>query len=159
MKADMKGLNEEVVRLLREKNMVISAAESCTGGLFAALITDVSGSSSVIKESYITYANSAKINLLGVKEETLNTLGAVSGEVARQMAQGLMERTGADVCVGITGIAGPTGGTEEKPVGLVYAGINIKGQTEVLKMNNKGSRGEVREKSCYEVLKYIKEHI
>lgn len=159
MKADMQGINTEVVRLLKEKNMTITAAESCTGGLFAALITDVPGSSSVINESYITYANSAKMSLLGVKKETLDTLGAVSEETAREMAEGLMKRTGAHVCVGITGIAGPTGGTVEKPVGLVYAGINIKGNTEVLKMNHQGNRGEVREKTCHEVFKYIKEHI
>ena len=159
MKSDMKGINTEVVHLLDDKGLHISAAESCTGGLFAALITDVPGAADVLNESYGTYANSAKVNILGEKQATLDAVGAVSHETAYEMEEGLKSRTGADVCVGITGIAGPTGGTKEKPVGLVYAGICINGKTEVMEMHHDGDREGVREKTCYEVFKYIKEHI
>lgn len=159
MKANMQGINTEVVHLLDDKHLHISSAESCTGGLFAALITDVPGAADVLNEAFVTYANSAKVKHLGVKQETLDTVGAVSRETAYEMATGLHERTGADVCVGITGIAGPTGGTKEKPVGLVYAGIYINGKTEVIEMHHSGDREDVREKTCYEVFKYIREHI
>ena len=159
MKSDMKGLNTEVVHLLDDKGLHISAAESCTGGLFAALITDVPGAADVLNESYVTYANEAKVKILGVKQSTLDAVGAVSRETAHEMAEGLKNRTGADVCVGITGIAGPTGGTKEKPVGLVYAGICINGKTEVIEMHHDGDREDVREKTCLEVFRYIKEHI
>ncbi len=159
MKSDMKGLNTEVVHLLDDKGLHISAAESCTGGLFAALITDVPGAADVLNESYVTYANEAKVKILGVKQSTLDAVGAVSRETAYEMAEGLKNRTGADVCIGITGIAGPTGGTKEKPVGLVYAGICINGETEVIEMHHDGDREDVREKTCLEVFRYIKEHI
>ena len=131
MKAEVNGLNEKVVKMLAERKMTVSAAESCTGGLFAALITNVSGASEVLNESFVTYANSAKMKYLGVKGETLEKHGAVSYETAFEMAEGLRKNTGADVTVGITGIAGPTGGTKEKPVGLVYVGICVMGETEV----------------------------
>lgn len=159
MKAEADGLNEEVVRLLAKNKMTISAAESCTGGLFAALITNVAGASEVINESFVTYADEAKMKLLGVKKETLSRHGAVSRETAREMARGLQERSGADVCVGITGIAGPDGGTKEKPVGLVYAGICMNGKTEVVEMRHEGNREQVREKTCRAVLEYIKNSI
>lgn len=159
MKAEVNGLNKEVVELLCSKGMKISAAESCTGGLFAALITDVSGASDVLDESFVTYANSAKMKHLGVKKETLEKHGAVSYETAFEMASGLHIRTGADVTVGITGIAGPGGGTAKKPVGLVYAGVCINGETEVIKMNHSGNREEVREKTCGQVFETIKNKI
>lgn len=159
MKAEVNCLNEDVVKLLTEKKMTISAGESCTGGLFAALITNVSGASDVINESFVTYSNSAKMKYLGVNPDTLEKHGAVSRETAYEMAEGLRNNTGTDVAVGITGIAGPSGETPQKPVGLVYAGICINGETNVLKMNHSGNRDEVREKTCIEVLKYIKEHI
>lgn len=159
MIAEMNGLNDEVVLLLIEHNMTIAAAESCTGGLFAALITEVAGASAVINESFVTYANSAKMKHLGVKEATLDAHGAVSRETAYEMAEGLSKRTGADITVGITGIAGPDGGTKEKPVGLVYAGICINGKTEVIKMNHSGNRDEVREKTCKKVFETIKNRV
>lgn len=159
MKANMQNINTEVVHMLDEKGLTISSAESCTGGLFAALITDVPGAADVLSEAFVTYANSAKVKHLGVKQQTLDAHGAVSRETAYEMACGLHNRTGADVCVGITGIAGPTGGTPKKPVGLVYAGIYINGSAEVLEMHHDGDREDVREKTCYEVFKYIKNHI
>ncbi len=156
MKANVNGLNNEIVKLLTDNKMTVSAAESCTGGLFSALITDVPGSSEVFGESYVTYSNAAKVKLIGVKQETLDAYGAVSRETAFEMAEGLYKRTGADVTVGITGIAGPGGGGREKPVGLVYAGIRVNGRIEVLEMQHTGDRGEVREKTCIEALRYIK---
>ncbi|MGN0106337.1 MAG: CinA family protein [Hominilimicola sp.] len=156
MKAEVNGLNEEVVKLLVERKMTISSAESCTGGLFSALITNVPGASDILNEAFVTYANSAKMKYLGVKAETLEKHGAVSRETAFEMAQGLQKRTGADIAVGITGIAGPDGGTAEKPVGLVYAGICVKGNTEVIEMHHDGTREQIREKTCIEVLKNVK---
>ena len=159
MKAEVNGLNEAVVKLLAKKKMTISSAESCTGGLFSALITNVPGASDILNEAFVTYANSAKMKYLGVKEETLEKHGAVSYETAFEMAEGLCARTGADVTVGITGIAGPGGGTKEKPVGLVYAGVCVNGKTEVIEMRHDGTREQVREKTCIEVLKNIKSRI
>lgn len=159
MKADVNGLNADVVKLLKQKHMTISAAESCTGGLFAALITNIEGASDVINESFVTYANEAKMKYLGVGADTLDKHGAVSSETAREMSDGLRKRTGADVTVGITGIAGPGGGTARKPVGLVFAGICINGETEVIEMRHDGDREQVREKTCRQVFEYIKNHI
>lgn len=156
MIADVNGLNEDVVKLLIDKKMTVSAAESCTGGLFVALITNVAGASEILNESLVTYANEAKIKYLGVRESTLLEHGAVSRETAYEMADGLYKRTGANVTVGITGIAGPGGGTPEKPVGLVYAGICINGVTEVVEMRHSGTREKVRESTCREVLQNIK---
>ncbi len=148
-----------VVHMLIEKNLTISAAESCTGGMFAKMITDISGSSAILNESYITYANKAKTKLLGVKPETLKQFGAVSEQTAFEMAEGLYKKTGADVCVAFTGIAGPDGGTEEKPVGLVFVGVCVKGTTEVKKLQIYGSRDRVRNAACLEVFDIIRKKI
>lgn len=159
MRAEVNGLNEEVVKMLAEKHMTISTAESCTGGLLAALLTNISGASDVLNESIVTYSNSAKMKYLGVSKQTLDTYGAVSIGTAREMALGLYKSSGADVTVSITGIAGPGGGTEDKPVGLVYACVCVKGAVEVIKMNHIGNREEVREKTCIEVLNHVKNKI
>lgn len=159
MKSYDKTLPERVVRLLTEKGYKISSAESCTGGLFAKLITDIPGSSAVLDESYITYANAAKTKLLGVKEETLNAVGAVSAEVVFEMVSGLYKVTGADICVVFSGIAGPGGGTAEKPVGTVFAAIAVLGKIEVFRLALSGSRDEIRCAACYEMLEKIAERI
>ena len=116
--------NEEfvdvVVRKLMENGLTLSSAESCTGGMFAQTITDVPGVSSVFDRGLVTYSNQAKVQELGVRPETLERYGAVSEETAVEMARGLQRVTGSDLCIAVTGIAGPGGGTEEKPVGLVY---------------------------------------
>ncbi len=138
---------EHLVKLLKEKGFHISACESCTGGMFISSIIDVSGSSAVVNESYITYSNEAKERLLGVSSKTLETYGAVSSETAFEMAKGLYEKIDTDVAVSITGLAGPDGGTIEKPVGLCFIGINIKGNIKVFKINNSGTRFEIREKT------------
>lgn len=117
------------VRALIAKGRKISFAESCTGGLACARLVDVPDASKVLDASFVTYANEAKMELLGVKEETLSTHGAVSNETAFQMAEGVCRANKSQVGVGISGIAGPSGGTEEKPVGTVCFGFCIDGDT------------------------------
>lgn len=138
---------EKLVQILTEKGYTITTAESCTGGLISATIVNAPGASAVLNEAYVTYANKSKEKLVNVDKKTLETLGAVSEETARQMAEGAAKASGADVALSSTGIAGPGGGTKEKPVGLVYIGCFVKGKTKVLKCNFEGSRREVREKT------------
>lgn len=149
-------LPEAVIRMLIENNMTISSAESCTGGLFSKMITDISGSSAILNEAYVTYANEAKTKILGVSEETLKTYGAVSEQTAYEMAQGLYNVSKSDVCVVFTGIAGPGGGTAEKPVGLVYMGVAIFGKVTVSKLNLSGSRDKIRRTACLEAFDFIR---
>ncbi len=120
-------LESALVRLLTEKRMTLATAESCTGGLISCRITDVPGSSAVFTHGFVTYANEAKISLLGVPPEDLETHGAVSETVARKMAEGALTNSGADIAVSVTGIAGPDGGTPEKPVGTAWIGLAAKG--------------------------------
>ncbi len=129
---DERSLEETVVHALTEKGLKLSLAESCTGGRISSRITDVSGSSAVLTHGYVTYANEAKVEMIGVSEKTLETYGAVSEEVAREMAEGALKESGADITVSVTGIAGPSGGSDEKPVGTVWIGISIRkdGQVE-----------------------------
>lgn len=137
-------LEERVVALLKKKNYYISAAESCTGGLFLATLVNVSGASAVIKEGFVTYAEEAKRNRLGVKEETLKNYTAVSRQTAEEMAAGLKRVTGAEVAVSITGLAGPDGGTEEMPVGTVFVGCCYKDKVTVERLQLTGDRMQVR---------------
>ena len=145
---DNKTLPETVVSLLREKKLTIASAESCTGGMFAKMIVDIPGSSEIMNESIVTYANSAKIKYLGVSPETLDKFGAVSEETAREMAEGIATAANADIGVAFTGIAGPGGGTEEKPAGLVYMAVKYKDEITVKKLMLKGNREKVRYVSC-----------
>ena len=124
---------KKLAKILIAKNLTIATAESCTGGLLASRLTDVSGSSSFLLESHVVYANSAKNKYLNVSNEILNTKGAVSEECARAMAEGLTKLANCDIALCTTGIAGPTGGTKEKPVGLVYISCNFEGKTIVEK--------------------------
>jgi nicotinamide-nucleotide amidase len=124
-------LEEVVVKMLTAAHKTIAVAESCTGGMLANRITNVSGSSEVFVNGCVTYSNESKIRLLGVREETLKAHGAVSKEVAREMAEGIRTRGGTDFGISTTGIAGPTGGTREKPVGLVYIGFATAERSEV----------------------------
>lgn len=126
---DDEDLVQVVCRRLTEKGLTLSSAESCTGGMFAAAITDIPGISSVFQRGLVTYSNEAKMDELGVKAETLDKFGAVSEETAVEMAEGLKRVSGSDVCISVTGIAGPGGGTKEKPVGLVYIGFVYGGKT------------------------------
>lgn len=138
--SEIKKLGE----ILKRKNIKISGAESCTGGMVAAEITSVDGISAVFNESFVTYSNDAKHRNLGVSEETLKKFGAVSEECAREMAEGAASRSGADIAFSVTGIAGPTGGTKEKPVGTVCFGVFFKGKTVTTTAHFKGGREDVR---------------
>jgi nicotinamide-nucleotide amidase len=120
-----------VVRLMAERGLKLATAESCTGGLIANRVTDVPGSSEVFTHGFVTYANEAKRDLLGVPQAMLNEHGAVSEPVVRAMAEGALKASGADVAVAVTGIAGPGGGTEEKPVGTVWLAWAAKGRETV----------------------------
>ena len=124
-------LEEVVINTLIAKRKTIAVAESCTGGLIANRITNVSGSSEIFINGLVTYSNESKVRLLGVREEMLKTHGAVSEEVCREMAEGVRTRSGTDFALSTTGIAGPTGGTTEKPVGLVYVGLATARETVV----------------------------
>ena len=122
-------------KLLLEKQKTLAIAESCTGGLVSSLMTDVSGSSSYIHSNFVTYANEAKAKYLQVNTQTLEQYGAVSVQTAGEMVKGLLANTGSDYALATTGIAGPTGGTEDKPVGLVYIGVGTKDEMHVHKYN------------------------
>ena len=141
---DVECVEEAVIGLLREKHMRFSAAESCTGGMVAAKLVNYPGISAALGEAQVTYANEAKVRYCGVRQETLDAYGAVSEQTAREMAQGLRERSGADIVVATTGIAGPSGGTKEKPVGLVYVACADRCGTEVVRLNLGGSRERIR---------------
>jgi len=136
-----------VVALLKEQSKTVSFAESCTGGMIASTIVNVSGSSEVFKESFVTYANQAKIKYLNVTPNVLNEFGAVSNECAYEMVKGLHNQTKAQVCLSVTGIAGPTGGTEEKPVGLVYFGLYLDGEIKTYRRVFNGNREMIRSRA------------
>ena len=118
--ADITSMAEDIIRDFTAAGLMISTAESCTGGLIAGALTEISGSSAIVDRGFVTYTNTAKMQMLGVQEETLIRFGAVSEETARQMVHGALFRSRADLAVAVTGIAGPGGGSPEKPVGLVH---------------------------------------
>ena len=128
-------MEQKLGQLLLEKKLTISTTESCTGGLLSSKLTDISGSSAFIHLNFITYSNEAKQKILNVTKETLNNFGAVSEECSYEMAKGLYDLTNSDICVSTTGIAGPTGGTLEKPVGLMYSTIYTKNHYKIYKIN------------------------
>lgn len=138
------ALEEQVVRLLQERHFTITTAESCTGGLIAGTLVNVAGASDVLCEAYVTYSNEAKQRLAGVRAETLERFGAVSGQTAYEMAAGAAQAAGADVALSSTGIAGPGGGTPEKPVGLVYIGCCVQGKVQVRELHFHGDRMQNR---------------
>ncbi len=136
---------ERLLQLCRQNKLTIAFAESCTGGLIGGLLTSVSGSSDVVLRGFITYDNVAKKELLGVPQELLDTLGAVCEPVARKMAEGVIDHSAADLAVSVTGIAGPGGGSAQKPVGLVHFGCLKRGMETVhAREVFKGNRQEVR---------------
>ena len=141
-------VEQEIAQILFNNSMVISTAESCTGGLLSSRLTDVSGSSLYTKLNFVTYSNDVKQSLLGVSAETLEKYGAVSKECAAEMAVGLHSRTNADVVICTTGIAGPTGGTPTKPVGLMYVAIKSKYKAVVqeFRLNPKIKRTKMKYK-------------
>lgn len=153
------SLEQAVVELLLANNLTVATAESCTGGLLAAKLINVPGVSEVFKAGHITYSNKAKRKLLGVKKMTLNKYGAVSEDAAREMAKGTALETKADVAVSVTGIAGPDGGTKDKPVGLVYIGCSVCGNVTVKEFCFQGNRNKIRESSVVAALALMRKCI
>lgn len=147
----------ELVALYKAKGLRAATAESCTGGLVAGAITDISGSSAVFTHGFVTYANEAKTQMLGVPEEMLAVHGAVSSEVAAAMASGARTRAGADFAVSTTGIAGPDGGSAEKPVGTVWFGLAGPAGVTTYHHVFPGNRGEVRRASVEYALALLQE--
>jgi nicotinamide-nucleotide amidase len=158
------GIDEEtlemvVVKQLIEQKVKLALAESCTGGLLANRITDVPGSSATLLAGIISYSNEAKMKFLGVPGELIGKHGAVSCEVAHAMASGVREVTGADIGMGITGIAGPTGGTPTKPVGLVYIALSTKNDTISTENHFLGSRIDIKARSAQAALVMLRQHL
>ncbi|MBQ9610810.1 MAG: CinA family protein [Lachnospiraceae bacterium] len=141
-------MEEQLVKYLIDNKLTITTAESCTGGMISSSLVNVPGASWVLNEAHITYANEAKMKILGVKKKTLDTYGAVSEETAYEMAEGAAKIADADCAIAVTGVAGPDGGTKDKPVGTVYAGFYIKGKIVVERYNFDGDRYEVRRQTA-----------
>ena len=148
-----------IAALLEEKNIKVSTAESCTGGLVAAALVNVAGISNWFEEGYVTYSNTAKQKLLGVDKDTLEQFGAVSEQTARQMAIGAAKAAGCQAAVATTGIAGPDGGTDEKPVGLVYIGAVVRDDVVIEKHIFKGDRADVRKQSTQAALELLEQRL
>ena len=136
--------------------MTLAIAESCTGGLIGNMLTDVPGISKNFLEGAVTYSNEAKIKRLGVRPETLERYGAVSRETAREMAMGIVDTTGADIGLAVTGIAGPGGGTAQKPVGLVYIAIAMNGNAEVEEFRFIGGRKRIKNSTAKQALDMLR---
>lgn len=154
-----KTLEEAVVELLRAQHLRLTTVESCTGGALSARIVNVPGASDVLKQGFVTYSNSAKKKFIMVKKSTLKTHGAVSSKCAKEMAKGGNFTTGSDVAVSVTGIAGPDGGTPEKPVGTVFIACCLKGETKVREFHFNGNRSKIREQSVVNALILLRDCI
>lgn len=150
---DMETVTAE---LLLEKNKTLAAAESCTGGMIVSSLIEYAGISKVLLEGCVTYSNDAKMRRLGVKAETLEKYGAVSPETAAEMAEGAARTNGADIGLATTGVAGPDGGTPEKPVGLVYIALHYDGKTKVKEFRFAGKRNKIRERAAYAALDWLR---
>ena len=145
-------LEENIINRIRENNMTLAAAESCTGGLLVARLINIPGVSDIFLEGAVTYSNEAKVKRLGVSEATLAAHGAVSSQTAEEMAVGIAKSAGTDIGISVTGIAGPGGGTDGKPVGLVYVGICIRGKTSVHELRHTGDRMRIRQRTVTSAL-------
>ena len=155
----MGSLGQEIGNLLRQKRLTMGTVESATGGLISHLVTNVAGSSDYYKGSVIAYSNEIKMKVVGVKEATLKQHGAVSPQVAEEMAAGGREVLGVDVCLADTGIAGPTGRTPGKPVGLFYIGLSHKDGTYSRKHIFSGNRGQNKQSAAEAALSWLKEYL
>ena len=149
-------LEQKLIKMLKKRELTMSTAESCTGGMIASKLVNVSGASEVFRCGAVTYANEAKMELLGVKKKTLKKYGAVSAQTAEEMVTGAAEYLQTDVAVSVTGIAGPEGGTKEKPVGLVYIGCYVCGQVKVYECHFNGTREKIRENTTIMALNLIR---
>ena len=152
-------LEKSLVNMLLQKDLTIGTVESCTGGMIAARLTNVAGVSEVFKNGLVTYSNKAKRKLVGVKKETLDKYGAVSKQVAKEMVKGMVHQYKADVAIAVTGIAGPDGGSEEKPVGLVYIATFVCGVTTVKEYHFSGNREKIRDNTVVKALIQVREGI
>ena len=155
----MSSPEQEVGNLLRQKGLTLGVVESATGGLISHLITNVPGSSDYYKGSITAYSNEAKVKLVEVKEDTLNKYGAVSHQVAEEMAEGGKRALAADICLANTGIAGPGGATPRKPVGLFYIGLAYQGETYSQKHNFHGNREQNKHSAAEAALSWLKEYL
>jgi len=153
------SLGQEIGNLLRQKRLTMGTVESATGGLISHLVTNVAGSSDYYKGSVIAYSNEIKMKVVGVKEATLKQHGAVSPQVAEEMAAGGRGVLAVDVCLADTGIAGPTGGTPGKPVGLFYVGLSHKDGTYSRKHIFSGNRGQNKQSAAEAALSWLKEYL
>jgi nicotinamide-nucleotide amidase len=153
------SMEETVVNSLKSNNLTVSFAESCTGGMISARILNVSGSSQVFDRGVVTYSNESKVELLGVNSETIKQYGAVSHETAKEMAEGIRKNAKTDIGVSVTGIAGPNGGTAEKPVGLVYIGVAGEKGVESFEYRFNGNRDRVRTMSTMSALDLLRRNI
>jgi len=149
-------MQKVVAELLLQKKLTIAVAESCTGGMIASRLVEYPGISAALLEGCVTYTNDAKMRRLGVKAETLEKYSAVSAETAKEMAEGIAKTSGADIGIATTGIAGPDGGSEEKPVGLVYIALSYQGETRVIKRIFSGNRQKIREWASYAALNELR---
>ncbi|BBE31076.1 putative competence-damage inducible protein [Tepiditoga spiralis] len=152
-------IEEVVAKLLIEKNLKISVAESCTGGMVSSKLINYPGISSVFLEGIVTYSNESKINRLNVSKKTLETYGAISKQVAKEMVEGIVKNSNSNIGLSTTGIAGPSGGTKEKPVGLVYIGIYINGKTIIKKLNLHGNREKIRSRTTKIILDQLRREL
>jgi len=155
----MTSLEQEIGNLLRQKGLTLGIVESATGGLISHLITNVPGSSDYYKGSVTAYSNEAKIKVVGVKEDTINQYGAVSEQVAEEMAQGGRKLLAADICLADTGIAGPSGATLGKPLGLFYIGLSHQAGTYSRKHNFHGNRKQNKRDAAEAALDWLKEYL
>jgi nicotinamide-nucleotide amidase len=151
----VRSVRAYLIKHLSKKDKTISLAESCTGGLIASKLTAISGASAILKGSMVTYSNNIKEDWLGVKSQTLQEHGAVSAQCVEEMLKGIKEKTGSNIVVATSGIAGPTGGTEEKPVGTVYIGVLNEDKLEVKRFNFKGDRGFIQEQAARSAIEMI----
>jgi len=156
---DNSSLEEVAAKLLKENKLTLSIAESCTGGLVTAKLTEIPGISEVLDRTIVTYSNRSKVEELGVKQETLDRFGAVSEQTAREMAEGIRRVSSTDIGMSITGIAGPGGGTPEKPVGTVYVGISDEKGTDAVKLELWGSRSRIRNVTALHVFDMLRRRI
>ncbi len=156
---DDESMEQAVEKLIRKKNLTLATAESCTGGLIASKLVSIPGSSEWFKEGAVTYSNDAKMRRLGVKAETLEKYGAVSEETAKEMAAGIARTSSSDIGISVTGIAGPGGGSEEKPVGLVYIGVSYNGKVYAEKFMLNGDRNRVRNMAAMHALNIVRREL
>ncbi|MDI6793365.1 MAG: CinA family protein [bacterium] len=158
-KSAIRNPQSAISQILRERKLTIGIAESCTGGLISHQFTNIPGSSDYFRGGVVAYSNEVKIKVLGVRPEVIQRFGAVSRETARAMAIGVAGLLETDSGLGVTGIAGPSGGTEEKPVGLVYIAFCLRGEVMVRQFNFTGDRRDIKNQTATEAFRLIEEEL